>query len=67
MYEEIAVRDDDVRLELRLRSPTDYRLACLKDGRLLVEVTAAGGAPPASVEKLRYAFERQVEDALRQG
>jgi hypothetical protein len=66
MYEEIAVLGDGVRLELRLRSPTDYRLACLKDGRLLVEVTGAAGAPAVSVEKLRYAFERQVEDALRQ-
>lgn len=57
---------DGVRLELRLDSPTDYRLACLKDGRLLVEVTGAGGAAAVSVEKLRYVFERQVEDALHQ-
>ncbi len=57
---------DGMLLELRLESPGNYRLACRKDGRVLVEF---GGARPyefKSVEKLRYDFEKAVDDALRQ-
>ena len=66
MYEERIVTADGVVYELRFRSPADYRLACHRGNRLLVEY--GSGTPYAfkSVEKLRYDFERDVEDALRQ-
>ena len=40
--------------------------AVLKDGRALVEYTAQRSTAFKSVEKLRYDFERDAEDALRQ-
>jgi hypothetical protein len=67
MFQERVVLADGVRFELVFRSPSDYRLACLKGGRLLVEYSSAGGYEFKSVEKLRYDFERDAEDALRQG
>jgi hypothetical protein len=67
MLEECLVLADDVLFELAFRSPSDYRLACLKGGRLLVEYSSAGDYEFKSVEKLRYDFERDAEDALRQG
>jgi len=67
MFEERLLLADGVLLELRLRSRTDYRLACLKDGRLLVEYRSGGAYAFKSVEKLRYDFERDAENALRQG
>lgn len=53
--------------ELAFRSPTDYRLACRRGNQLLVEYGNGGSYAFKSVEKLRYDFERDVEDALRQG
>ena len=67
MYEERVVLADGVLLELLFRSRSDYRLACLKGGRLLVEYSNAGTYEFKSVEQLRYDFERDAEDALRQG
>ena len=75
MFEERIVLEDGVLFELLFRSETHYRLACLKGRRLLVEYTNRGrtllGRAAAyefkSVEKLRYDFERDAEDALRQG
>lgn len=58
---------DGVLLELILRSPSEYRLSCLRGGRLLVEYRGGRGYEFKSVEKLRYDFERDVEQALRQG
>ena len=65
MYEERMVLADGVLLELLFRSRSDYRLACLKGGRLLVEYSNAGTYEFKSVEQLRYDFERDAEDALR--
>ena len=67
MFEERLLLAGDVMYELAFRSPSDYRLACLKRGRLLVEYRSGGRQPFKSVEKLRYDFERDAEDALRQG
>jgi hypothetical protein len=67
MLEEQVVLDDDTRLELRLRSRADYRLACVRGGRVLVEYRSGDRHEFRSVEKLRYDFERDVDDALRQG
>jgi hypothetical protein len=67
MFEERLVMDGGVVFELLFRSATEYRLACLKDGRRLVEYGSGGAYAFKSVEKLRYDFERDAEDALRQG
>jgi len=67
MFEERVVLADGVLFELFFHSRSNYRLACLKGGRLLVEYGNAGAYAFKSVEKLRYDFERDAEDALRQG
>ncbi len=67
MFEERVVLVDGTRLELAFRSAADYRLACVRGGRTLVEFRPGRGEPFVSVEKLRYAFERQVADALAAG
>jgi hypothetical protein len=65
MFQEHVVLADGVLLELVFNSQASYRLACRKEGRLLVEYSSAGRYEFKSVEKLRYDFERAVEDALR--
>jgi len=67
MFEERVVLPDGVRLELLFRSAGNYRLACRRSGRVLVEFSSARPYEFKSVEKLRYDFERAVEDALRRG
>ena len=67
MFEERVVLPDGVLIELIFRSHVDYRLACRKGGRLLVEYGGDRVYEFKSVEKLRYDFERDVEKALRQG
>lgn len=67
MFQEQVVHGEGVLFEMAFRSRTDYRLACLKGGRLLVEYRSGGAYAFKSVEKLRYDFERDAEDALRQG
>jgi hypothetical protein len=42
-------------------------LSLRKGKAILVEYSNAGGYEFRSVEKLRYDFERDAEDALRQG
>ncbi|HTQ77303.1 MAG TPA: hypothetical protein VMI15_04710 [Burkholderiales bacterium] len=64
MVEETLLLPDDARLELTLRSPSHYRLACVRRGRVLVEYRAGDGRGFQSVEKLRYDFQRDVEEAL---
>ena len=67
MVEERVVLPDGVVLELVFCSRSNYRLACRKGNRLLVEYGGTRAYDFKSVEKLRYDFERDVEDALRQG
>jgi hypothetical protein len=67
MFSERMVLGDDAMLDLEFRSPRDYRLAYLRAGRVLVEFGSARSYEFKSVEKLRYDFERAIEDALRQG
>jgi hypothetical protein len=67
MLMEQIVLAGGVRYELELRSPSDWRLACRMGDRLLVEYRSGGGYEFKSVEKLRYDFERDAKDALRQG
>jgi hypothetical protein len=66
MFAERMLLRDDAMLDLEFRSPRNYRLACLRAGRVLVEFSSARSYEFKSVEKLRYDFERAVEDALRQ-
>jgi len=66
MFEERVVLADGVVFELAFRSASNYRLACLKGKRLLAEYSSARAYEFKSVEKLRYDFERDAEDALRQ-
>ncbi len=67
MFREQLVLEDGVMFELSFRSPAEYRLACLKEGRLLVEYRSGKAYEFKSVEKLRYDFERDAEAALRKG
>jgi hypothetical protein len=67
MFQERVVLAAGVVFELAFRSAKDYRLACLRGGRVLVEYSGARAYEFKSVEKLRYDFERDAEDALRQG
>ena len=65
MLKERVVLADGVLLELVFRSASDYRLTCRKGRRRLVEYRSAGRYAFKSVEKLRYDFERDVENVLR--
>ena len=67
MFEERLVLPDGVVFELEFLNEKNYRLACRKGNRLLVEYGGRRAYEFKSVEKLRYDFERDVEDALRQG
>ena len=67
MYEERFVAAPGVMLELAFRSRDDYRLACRKGRRVLVEFSSARRTAVRSVEQLRYDFEKAVDDALRPG
>ncbi len=67
MFNERAVLPDGVVLELEVLNGKNYRLACRKGGRLLVEYSSSRSYEFKSVEKLRYDFERDVEKALAQG
>jgi len=67
MIEEHVVLADGVLFELVFRSRSNYRLACLQGKRLLVEYSSASAYEFKSVEKLRYDFERDAENALRKG
>lgn len=66
MYEERVVLAGEVVYQLRFASPSDFRLACLKGGRVLVEYSSKRAAGVRSVEQLRYDFEREAEAALGQ-
>ncbi|HTP61999.1 MAG TPA: hypothetical protein VMJ14_07945 [Burkholderiales bacterium] len=66
MFEEILVGADGV-LEARIHNDLTYSLSFRKGKNVLVEYSSAGAYEFKSVEKLRYDFERDVEEALRQG
>ena len=67
MFEERLVLADDYVLEARILHGAEFFLSLRKGKTVLVEYSAASGYEFKSVEKLRYDFERDVEDALRQG
>ena len=67
MFQERVLLADEVLLELIFHSHSNYRLACRKGGRVLVEYGSGRAYEFKSVEKLRYDFERDVEKTLHQG
>jgi len=58
---------DGVVLEVKVAGQRDWRLSLRQGKNLLVEYSSAGGYEFKSVEKLRYDFQRDAENALRQG
>ena len=54
-------------LDTRIFDGQDFVLSLRKGKTLLVEYRSGGRYAFKSVEKLRYDFERDVENALRQG
>ena len=67
MFEERFLLHDDFVLEARILDGMKFVLSLRKGKTILVEYSNACGYEFKSVEKLRYDFERDVEDALRQG
>ena len=67
MFEERLLLPEGFVLEARIFDDRDFVLSLRKGKTVLVEYSNAGGYEFKSVEKLRYDFERDVEDALRQG
>jgi len=67
MFEERLLLPDGFVLEARILDGMDFVLSLRKGNKTLVEYRNAGGYEFKSVEKLRYDFERDAENALRQG
>ena len=67
MYEERLLLPEGFVLEARVDDGRNFVLALRKGKTVLVEYGRAGGYAFKSVEKLRYDFQRDAEDALRQG
>jgi hypothetical protein len=67
MFHERLLLPDGYILEARVLGPKDFSLSLRRGGKVFVEYSNASGHEFKSVEKLRYDFERDVEDALRQG
>jgi hypothetical protein len=67
MFEERVVLAEGVILEARIFDDRGFVLSLRKGKTVLVEYSNASGYEFKSVEKLRYDFERDAEDALRQG
>jgi hypothetical protein len=67
MFEERLLLPDGFVLEARIFDDQEFVLSLRKGKTLLVEYSNASRYEFKSVEKLRYDFERDVENALRQG
>jgi hypothetical protein len=67
MFEERLLLPGGFVLEARIFADLDFVLSLRKGKTLLVEYRKAGSYEFKSVEKLRYDFQRDVEDALRRG
>ena len=65
MLEERLLLPDECVLETRIDAGRSFTLSFRKGKTLLVEYSNASRYEFKSVEKLRYDFERAVEDALR--
>jgi hypothetical protein len=67
MFEERLLLPEGFVLEARIFDDRGFVLSLRKGETLLVEYSNASGYEFKSVEKLRYDFQRDAEDALRQG
>jgi hypothetical protein len=67
MFEERLLLPDGFVLEARIFDDLAFALSLRKGRTILVEYSNSSGYAFKSVEKLRYDFQRDVEDALRQG
>jgi len=67
MFEERLLLPGGYVLEARIFASQDFVLSLRKGKTLLVEYRSGGRYAFKSVEKLRYDFERDVENALRRG
>ena len=67
MFEERLLLPGGYGLEARIFASQDFVLSLRKGKTLLVEYRSGGRYAFKSVEKLRYDFERDVENALRRG
>ena len=67
MFEERLLLAGGYVLEAKIFAGQEFVLSLRKDNTLLVEYRSGDGYEFKSVEKLRYDFERDAEDALRQG
>ena len=67
MFEERLLLPDGYVLEARVFDDLGFALSFRKGRTILVEYNNASGYEFKSVEKLRYDFQRDAEDALRQG
>ena len=65
MHRELVLLTDGLVLELLLAGPKRWRLALRKGGKVLVEYSGDTPYDFKSVERLRYDFERDVENAQR--
>ena len=67
MFAERLVLPDGFVLEARILDGMDFVLSLKRGKTVLVEYSSASDYEFKSVEKLRYDFERDAENALRQG
>ena len=67
MFEERLLLPEGFVMEGRIYDDLNFVLSLKKGKTLLVEYSKASGYEFKSVEKLRYDFQRDAEDALRQG
>ena len=67
MFEERLLLPEGFVLEARIFDSRNFCLSLRKGKTLLVEYGNASGYEFKSVEKLRYDFQRDAENALRQG
>ena len=66
MFQELLLLPDGFVLEARILGAMNFFLSLRKGKTILVEYSNASGYEFKSVEKLRYDFQRDAEDALRQ-
>ncbi|HEX2650813.1 MAG TPA: hypothetical protein VHN19_12855 [Burkholderiales bacterium] len=67
MYREQLLLSHDVRLDVEVSGKDRWKLLLRKGKKIVVEYRSDGGYDFKSVEQLRYDFERDVENAQRQG
>jgi len=67
MYTEQVLLAGGLQLEVAFLGEENWNLSLRKEGKVLVEYSSARPRAFQSVEKLRYDFEKDVEDALRKG